>query len=78
MIKNPILLGFDPNLCICRKGDDLYIALSSFEWFPGIPVYYSRDMKNWELYAHALTNADDPDLRKLPSARGYGHSLHRL
>lgn len=70
MIHNPILPGFNPDPCICRKGDDFYIAVSSFEWFPGIPIYHSKDMKNWELYAHALTNADNPDLKKLPSAKG--------
>lgn len=70
MIKNPILPGFNPDPCICRKGDDFYIAVSSFEWFPGIPIYHSGDMKHWELYTHALQNPDDPDLKKLPSAKG--------
>ena len=70
MIQNPILPGFNPDPCICRKGGDYYIAVSSFEWFPGIPIYHSKDMKNWELYAHALQNADNPDLKKLPSAKG--------
>lgn len=70
MIRNPILSGFNPDPCICRKGEDFYIAVSSFEWFPGIPIYHSRDMKNWELYSHALQNAENPDLRKLPSAKG--------
>ncbi len=70
MIQNPILHGFHADPCICRKGDDFYIAVSSFEWFPGIPIYHSKDMKNWELYSHALQNANDPDLKKLPSAKG--------
>ena len=70
MIQNPILPGFHADPCICRKGDDFYLAVSSFEWFPGIPIYHSKDMKNWELYSHALQNADDPDLKKLPSAKG--------
>lgn len=38
MIKNPIFKGFNPDPCICRKGDDYYCAVSSFEWMPGIPV----------------------------------------
>ena len=70
MINNPILPGLHADPCICRKGDDFYVAVSSFEWFPGIPIYHSKDMKNWELYSHALTNADDSDLKKLPSAKG--------
>lgn len=70
MIHNPILPGFHSDPCICRKGDDFYLAVSSFEWFPGIPIYHSRDLQHWELYSHALQNADEPDLRKLPSAKG--------
>lgn len=70
MIKNPIIPGFNPDPSICRKGDDYYIAVSSFEWFPGIPIYHSKDMKNWELYSHALQDANNPDLKKLPSAKG--------
>ena len=70
MIRNPILPGFNPDPCICRKGDDLYIAVSSFEWMPGVPIYHSRDIASWELYARALTSEDQADLRKLPSAKG--------
>lgn len=70
MIKNPILPGFNPDPCICRKGDDYYLAVSTFEWFPGIPVYHSRDLKNWELYTHVLTDDREVDLKKLPSAKG--------
>ena len=70
MIQNPILPGFNPDPCICRKGDDYYMAVSTFEWFPGIPVYHSRDLKNWELYTHVLTDDEEVDLKKLPSAKG--------
>ena len=57
MIQNPILPGFNPDPCICRKGDDYYLAVSTFEWFPGIPVYHSRDLKNWELYTHMVRSS---------------------
>ena len=70
MIKNPILTGFNPDPCICRKGDDFYIAVSSFEWLPGIPIYHSKDLKHWELYTHVLTLNSQVELRKLPSAKG--------
>ena len=55
MIQNPILPGFNPDPCICRKGDDYYLAVSTFEWFPGIPVYHSRDLKNWERLPNLVT-----------------------
>lgn len=70
MLRNPILKGFNPDPCICKKGDDYYIAVSTFEWFPGIPIYHSKDMKHWELYTHVLTDDSNPDLKKLPSAKG--------
>ena len=69
-VNNPILPGFHADPCICRKGDDYYIAVSSFEWFPGIPVYHSRDLVHWELYTHVLTDEAACDLRRLPSAKG--------
>lgn len=69
-MKNPILPGFNPDPCLCRRGDDYYLAVSSFEWFPGVPIYHSRDMKNWELLTHALTDDRAVDLRRLPSAKG--------
>lgn len=70
MLKNPILPGFHADPCLCRRGDDYYIAVSSFEWFPGVPVYHSRDLKNWKLLTHCLTEERLLDLRRLPSAKG--------
>ena len=69
-LRNPILTGFHADPCICRKEEDYYIAVSSFEWFPGIPVYHSKDMKHWELYTHILTDERTCDLRRLPSGKG--------
>ncbi len=54
-IKNPIIPGFYPDPSICRVGDDFYLICSSFELYPGIPVFHSRDLANWELIGHALT-----------------------
>ncbi|BCN30644.1 glycoside hydrolase family 43 protein [Anaeromicropila herbilytica] len=69
-IKNPILPGFHPDPCICRQNDNYYMAVSSFEWFPGVPIYHSKDMKNWKLITHCLENNALADLRRLPSAKG--------
>lgn len=70
MIHNPILPGFHSDPCICRRGDDYYIACSSFEWFPGIPVYHSRDLKSWELLTHILTDDTKTELMNLPASKG--------
>jgi beta-xylosidase len=44
LIQNPIIPGFHPDPSICRVGDDYYIANSTFEWFPGVPIHHSKDL----------------------------------
>lgn len=51
---NPILPGFNPDPSVCRVGEDYYLVTSSFTWYPGLPVYHSRDLVNWKLIGHAL------------------------
>ncbi|MEY4387870.1 MAG: hypothetical protein RLY20_3153, partial [Verrucomicrobiota bacterium] len=63
VIQNPILPGFHPDPSICRVGDDYYIANSTFEWFPGVPIHHSRDLVNWQIIGHALTRTSQLDLR---------------
>lgn len=46
IITNPVLPGFNPDPCIIGVASDYYIATSSFEWFPGIPIYHSKDLVN--------------------------------
>lgn len=70
MIQNPILPGFHPDPSICRVGDDYYIANSTFEWFPGVPIHHSRDLVNWRLIGHALTRRSQLDLRGVPDSAG--------
>jgi xylan 1,4-beta-xylosidase len=51
---NPILRGGYPDPSICRVGNDYYMANSSFEYFPGIPIHHSTDLVLWELIGHGL------------------------
>ena len=46
--ENPILPGFYPDPSICRVGEDYYLVNSSFEFFPGVPLWHSRDLLHWE------------------------------
>lgn len=55
-IKNPIIPGFYPDPSICRVGDDFYMVCSSFEMYPGIPVFHSKDLANWEQLGYAMEN----------------------
>lgn len=70
MTQNPILPGFNPDPSICRAGDDFYIATSSFQWWPGVPIYHSRDLHYWELVSYALTDPAYLDLRRLGDSAG--------
>ena len=54
-IQNPVLTGFHPDPSIVRVNDDYYIAVSTFEWFPGVQIYHSKDLANWELVGAPLT-----------------------
>ena len=69
-IQNPILPGFHPDPSICRVGDDYYVANSTFEWFPGVPIHHSRDLANWRLIGHALTRPSQLDLRGIADSGG--------
>ena len=53
--RNPVITGFNPDPSICRVGDDFYLVTSSFEYFPGVPVYHSRNLADWECIGHCLT-----------------------
>lgn len=53
--KNPIIPGYSPDPSICRVGEDFYLVNSTFEFFPGVPIYHSKNLVNWELIGHALT-----------------------
>ena len=62
-VKNPILPGFNPDPSILRVGDDYYIANSTFEWYPGVRIYHSRDLVNWEFIASPLDTLEHLDMR---------------
>lgn len=51
---NPIMAGFYPDPSICRKGDTYYMVNSSFTFFPGVPIFASKDMVNWTQMGHVL------------------------
>src|SRR5882724_11448727 len=78
-IRNPILTGFHPDPSICRVGDDYYIANSTFEWFPGVPIHHSCDFVNWRLIGHALTRSSQLDLRGIADSAGvWAPSLNQV
>lgn len=61
---NPILSGFYPDPSICKAGDKYYLVTSSFEYFPGIPLFESNDLVNWEQIGHVLTREKQLNLKR--------------
>ena len=69
-IQNPILRGFHPDPSIIRVGEDYYIATSTFEWWPGVRLHHSRDLKNWEQIEYPLSRLSQLDLRGVGASQG--------
>jgi alpha-N-arabinofuranosidase len=67
---NPILPGFHADPTICRVGGDYYLATSTFEYFPGVPLYHSKDLLSWRLIGHALTRSSQLQLAGAKSSQG--------
>lgn len=52
---NPILAGDHPDPTILKDGADYYMTFSSFEAYPGVVIWRSRDLVNWTPVGPALT-----------------------
>ncbi|WP_284140517.1 glycoside hydrolase family 43 protein [Virgibacillus sp. LDC-1] len=70
IIQNPILTGFNPDPSICRAGEDYYIAVSTFEWYPGVGIYHSKDLKNWRLVSRPLNRLSQLNMIGNPDSGG--------
>ncbi|MFT3788671.1 MAG: glycoside hydrolase family 43 protein [Tepidisphaeraceae bacterium] len=69
-IQNPVLPGFHPDPSIVRVGDDYVLATSTFEWFPGIALFRSRDLANWKPIGHVLTRGSQLSLLGVGDSAG--------
>lgn len=68
--QNPVLPGFYPDPSVCRVGRDFYLATSSFEYFPGVPIFHSRDLVHWRQVGHVLTRPSQLPLERVEASGG--------
>lgn len=68
--RNPILRGFHPDPSLTRVGDDFYLVTSTFAYFPGLPVFRSRDLVTWTQIGNAIGRPDQLDFTGLGLSRG--------
>lgn len=68
--QNPILRGFYPDPSICRVDEDYYLVTSTFEFFPGVPIFHSKNLVEWEQIGHCLTRKSQLPLDDCENSRG--------
>jgi alpha-N-arabinofuranosidase len=68
--QNPVLPGFYPDPSICRVGGDYYLVNSSFEFFPGVPLFHSQDLVHWQPIGYCLTRKSQLTLDHMRSSGG--------
>src|SRR5688572_27832142 len=67
---NPILAGFYPDPSICRAGDDFYLVHSTFSYYPGVPIFHSKDLVNCKQVGNILSRPEQLDVEGLGVSRG--------
>ena len=70
MYRNPVIPGFHPDPSVCRVGEDYYLVTSSFEFFPGVPIFHSKDLVHWRQIWHVLTRKSQLDVSRAESSGG--------
>jgi alpha-N-arabinofuranosidase len=68
--QNPVLPGTHPDPSVCRVGDDYYLVVSSFEYFPGVPIFHSKDLVHYRQLGYVLTRESQLSLAKSKSSQG--------
>lgn len=68
--QNPLLPGFYPDPSICRVGEDYYMVTSSFVYYPGLPIFHSKDLVNWEQIGHGIHRSTQLDYKNCETSEG--------
>ena len=67
---NPVISGFSPDPSVVAVGEDYYLVNSTFHYFPGVPVYHSRDLQNWEQIGNVLDRPSQLPLEQSSATLG--------
>lgn len=68
--QNPILPGFYPDPSVCRVNEDYYLVTSSFSYYPGVPIFHSKDLVHWQQIGHVLDRPSQLPLDGLKHSEG--------
>ena len=67
---NPVIKGFYPDPSVCYAQGKYYLVTSSFQYFPGVPLFKSDDLVNWKQIGHVLTRQSQLPLEYALSSAG--------
>ncbi len=68
--RNPVIPGFHPDPSVCRVGDTFYLVNSSFQYFPGVPIFQSKDLVHWQQIGNVLDRESQIPLKGTSSWLG--------
>lgn len=68
--KNPVISGYYPDPSICKANGKYYLVCSSFQYFPGVPLFESEDLINWKAIGNVLTRESQLPLHNERSSGG--------
>jgi len=68
--ENPVLPGFYPDPSVIRVGEDFYLVTSTFEYYPGVPIFHSKNLIDWKQIGHVLHKDNQVNLLYRNSSEG--------
>ena len=70
MFKNPVIPGFAPDPSVTYWNGNYYLVNSTFEYFPGVTLWRSPDLVNWDYVSGVLSRPEQLDLSKANPSSG--------
>jgi beta-xylosidase len=70
MFPNPLIAGFSPDPSITLVDGAYYLATSTFEYLPGIPVYRSTDLATWTHIGNVATRPEQVGVEYVATGGG--------
>ena len=69
-VINPVLPGFYPDPSMCVAEGNYYLVCSSFSYFPGLPIFKSKDLVKWEQIGNIIDRPEQLDFEGGGVSRG--------
>ncbi|PXW93144.1 alpha-N-arabinofuranosidase [Streptohalobacillus salinus] len=68
--QNPVLSGFYPDPSVIRVDEDYYLVTSTFEFVPGVPIFHSKNLKDWKRIGYCISRESQLSLKDAERSAG--------